>query len=153
VASVFDAADACILTVAELADVAPDQWAGLRFVPHPSLRRFTSTTNSIELWRMGCAATTDDGGQRLPGEPASVTGSGLATFAYESRSAVDWVAWRSDLRTMYRSIPADEARAIDAMCERVAFGDICEILASAGDPELAPLRAANCCGDGSRRGS
>ena len=128
-ASVFDAADAAVLTVAELAGVAPDRWAGLRFVSHPSVRRFTSITNAVELWRVatGADTTVDADASRL---------------ASESRPAVEWVAWRSNLRTMYRSIPADEAHALDALLARSTFGDICETLASDGDPEHAPLRAA-----------
>jgi len=126
-AGVFDAPDAPVLTVDALACVPPEQWAGMRLLPHPSLRRFTSVTNAIELWRIATGLETAE----LESAPR----------VCESRPQVDWIAWRSSLRTMYRSIAADEARAIAAMLDRVAFGDIC-VLASDADPDLAPLRAA-----------
>ena len=127
-ASVFDAPDASVLTVDVLAGVPPDRWAELRFVPHPAVRRFTSTTNAIELWRVVTDAETAK-------QPSTAC-------LCEARPALDWLAWRSSLTTMYRSLPVDETRAIDAMLEGAVFADICEMLASHGEPEQAPLRAA-----------
>src|SRR5207248_2299216 len=48
---VFDAADATALTHAELARVSPEQWAGLRFTWHPSLRRLALSWNAPQIWQ------------------------------------------------------------------------------------------------------
>src|SRR5205823_3755278 len=48
---VFDAADATALTHAELSRVSPEQWAGLRFTWHPSLRRLALSWNAPQIWQ------------------------------------------------------------------------------------------------------
>ena len=48
---VFDAADADSIGVADLASVAPDEWAELRFVFHPSARRLTLAWNAPQIWK------------------------------------------------------------------------------------------------------
>jgi hypothetical protein len=124
-AQVFDAADAAPLTVGALAAVPAAAWGALELVPHPTLRRFESSTNAIELWRRATGASDSDGDLRC-----------------EPRPVEQWIAWRSELDTRFRSVEGDEAAALDALLAGRRFGEICERLAELGDPSAAPLRAA-----------
>jgi hypothetical protein len=130
-ADVFDAADVTPVDVADLARIAPDAWAELRFRAHPTLRRYTSTTNAVELWRRVATAELPARASPADGLPACAR-----------HEPVEWLVWRRELTTQYRSLEPGEARAIDAFRAGAAFGDICEGLAETGDPDQAPLRAA-----------
>jgi len=55
---------------------------------------------------------------------------------------VEWLAWREGLTTRYRSLAADEASSLDALCAQASFADICLCLAASGAADQAPLRAA-----------
>ena len=123
-ADVFDAADASALTVAALAAIPPDEWGALELRPHPTLRRFTTATNAIELWRHATDAATSE-----------------AAAHCESRPVAQWAAWRAGLDTQYRSLEADESDALDMLLAGTSFGEVCERLA-AHDADGAPLRAA-----------
>ncbi len=48
---IFDAADAVPIGPTDLARVAPDEWAELRFDWHPSVRRLALTWNVPQMWR------------------------------------------------------------------------------------------------------
>ena len=130
-ADVFDAADAIPLTPEALAPVPPDHWAELRFRAHPTLRRYSSTTNAVEIWRTISVAQI--GAQVSPAD-------GLA--AVVCQPPVEWLAWRHELTTNYRSLEAAEANALDALLAHSSFGDICVRLAETGDADQAPLRCA-----------
>jgi len=130
-ADVFDAADAVPLTTEALTRVAPDQWAELQFRVHPTLRRWSSATNAVELWRR--ISTAQIGAQRSPAD--GITAS-------LEREVVQWLAWRDGLTTRYRSLATDEASALDALYAQASFADICVCLAESGDADQAPLRAA-----------
>ncbi len=53
---VFDAADADALGVGDLAQIAPEEWADLRFALHPSARRLALAWNAPQIWK----AVTDE---------------------------------------------------------------------------------------------
>jgi len=55
---------------------------------------------------------------------------------------VEWVIWRSDLKTYFRSLKSDEACAIDCVLEGQSFATLCERLAGFGHADNAPMRAA-----------
>src|SRR5262249_29512934 len=46
----FDAADAPVLTLADLAGLCPEHWSRLTFRPHPSVLRFDCHTNAPDIW-------------------------------------------------------------------------------------------------------
>jgi hypothetical protein len=121
--TVFDAADAEPLPAAALARVAPADWAELRLSFHPSVRRVALAWNAPQLWK-----ALIEGGERpeltVAGQP------------------VEWLAWRQDLRTYFRSLDATEAAALDAARSGRSFGELCELIAKAHDAGQAPAQAA-----------
>lgn len=122
-AASFDAADVSPLTKESLATIAPEQWAQLRFTLSPSFHRVTSQTNAVQWWR------------------SLSEGSSIPT-RWRVTKSVEWAIWRSDLKTYFRSLQADEACAIDCVLKGQSFATLCERLAEFGHADNAPLRAA-----------
>ncbi len=120
---VFDAADAAVIGADDLARVAPDQWAELRFDWHPSVRRLALAWNAPQIWK----AVTDHA------EPPEVT---------LSPAPVEWLLWRQDLRTYFRSLSALEAAALQASRDGQPFGELCALLSAELGEERAPAKAA-----------
>ncbi|HEV2229897.1 MAG TPA: DNA-binding domain-containing protein [Steroidobacteraceae bacterium] len=121
--AVFDAADAEPLPAAALARVAPADWPELRFTFHPSVRRVALKWNVPQLWK----ALTEGGARpelRVGAEP------------------VEWLAWRQDLQSYFRSLGAVEVAALDAARAGRGFGELCELLAGAYGAARAPQEAA-----------
>jgi hypothetical protein len=122
IATAFDAEDAQILPVSALAQIHPVQWPELRLSFHPSMQRLTTTSNAVALFK----ALTEDRdmppGQREPPQ--------------------QWLIWRQQLKTQYRSLEADEAAALDRLREGGTFADACEALCAWHEAEQVPLRAA-----------
>jgi hypothetical protein len=122
-ADVFDAADQLPIRAHALQTVQPDHWADLRFDWHPTVRRIDLSWNAPQLWR---ALTRDqDRPEMVVSEPA-----------------IAWLAWRQDLSSQYRSLPAIEATAFDAAHAGKSFGDLCELLCEHHDEDEAPTHAA-----------
>ncbi|HLY52162.1 MAG TPA: DNA-binding domain-containing protein [Steroidobacteraceae bacterium] len=120
---VFDAADAEPLSGAALGHIAPADWAQLRFTWHPSVRRIALSWNAPQLWK----ALTDE--SERPELSVRAT-------------PVEWLAWRSALRTWFRSLEPLEARCVDAARSGRSFGELCELLAAARGAQAAPAAAA-----------
>lgn len=121
--AVFDAADAEPVTAAALARLPPADWPQLRLAFHPSVRRLALRWNVPQLWK-----ALTEGGERPELQ--------LAT------APIEWLAWRQDLRSYFRSLDAGEAAALDAARNGRSFGELCELLAAAQGPEQAPHAAA-----------
>jgi hypothetical protein len=121
--SVFDAADAPPLEHAALRRVSPPQWAQLRFSFHPSVQRLALAWNVPQLWQ----ALTDDA------ERPAVT---LAA------APVQWLLWRRELTTYYRSLSEDEAAVLDGALRGWPFGELCELLCAELGERAAPAQAA-----------
>jgi putative DNA-binding protein len=119
---VFDAADAEALGPQVLAALAPQDWASLHFVCHPSVRRLALNWNAPQLWK-----SLTEGGERPE----------LQVLA----EPVEWLAWRGDLKTWFRSLERTEARALDALRAGRSFGELCELLAEAQGGSAAPATA------------
>lgn len=120
---VFDAADAVAIGTDTLAQVAPESWAGLRFDWHPSVRRLALAWNAPQIWK----AVSDDA------EPPEVA------FSAEP---VEWLLWRQDLRTYFRSLQPPEGAALDAARAGRSFGELCALLAQMLGEAEAPAKAA-----------
>jgi len=120
---VFDAADIDSLGVAGLASVAPQEWAELRFELHPSARRLTLAWNAPQIWK----AVTD--------------GADVPEVAF-SPEPLQWLLWRQDLRTYFRSLQPGEAQAFDAAREGQSFGELCALLCTEFGEAQAPATAA-----------
>ena len=121
--AVFDAADAEHLTAAALARVVPADWPELRFSFHPSVRRVALRWNVPQVWK-----ALTEGGERPELQVAT--------------EPVEWLAWRQDLRTYFRSLEPGEARALDAARKGESFGALCELLAASHGAERTAAEAA-----------
>ncbi len=124
---VFDSADATPVPRAALAAIDPSAWSELQFEFHPSLRRLHLMWNTTAVWQAMSHEET-------PPEPQC------------AEHAVPWLLWRQDLQNYFRSMPADEAAALDAALRGDQFGDICAALAEWLPDAEIPLRAAGLLG-------
>ena len=119
----FDAADATPLVHTDLSRLSPQQWAQLRFTWHPSVARLGLAWNVPQVWQ----ALTDE--TERPG-------------ASLQREPVQWLLWRQGLTTYFRSLPATEARALDAARDSWPFGELCDLLCDEVGEAQAPTQAA-----------
>ena len=119
----FDAADAPVLAVADLGQVAPEDWANLVFIPHPSAQLLTLHTNATAIW----IALAED--KRAP-KPQKL----------ESSQSV--LVWRQVTTPKFRSLKAEESMMWSEAGKGVRFSVLCEMLAAFDDPDGAALRAA-----------
>jgi hypothetical protein len=124
---VFDAADAEPKARADFSAIDAAAWSALRFEFHPSLRRLHLRWNTAAVWQAMSR-------QEAPPEPACATVS------------VPWLLWRQNLQNYLRSMPADEAAALDSALRGHTFGETCEALADRLPADEIPLRAAGLLG-------
>ncbi|MBV8341362.1 MAG: putative DNA-binding domain-containing protein [Gammaproteobacteria bacterium] len=120
---VFDAADATPLGHEAFARFAPQHWGRLRFTLHPSLRRLTLSWNVPQLWQ-------------------ALTGDGERLATQLNPTPVEWLLWRQDLTTYFRSLGHSEAAALDGAVRGWPFGELCELLCSELGESAAPAQAA-----------
>jgi hypothetical protein len=119
----FDAADAHVLGLGDLARHSPECWGDLCFSPHPSVHRLDLATNALAIWR----ALKDE--EDAP--PA-------AALAEPGRVVV----WRNDVTPAVRTLSVEEGMMWDEAAKGVRFSVLCELAATYNDPEGAALRAA-----------
>lgn len=119
----FDAVDAPVLMVGNLAGIAPEAWNGLRFVAQPAARRLDLGTNAAAIW----LALKQD---KAP--PQAVAG--------DTPSRI--LVWRQDDTPMFRELGAEEAMMWDEAAAGVPFGVLCAMLAAFADPDTAAARGA-----------
>jgi len=122
-ATAFDAADMNAVTRESLSVYAPEQWPRLQFKLSPSFLRITLHTNAVQWWR----AISDD--SRRP-------------TRWRATKAIEWAVWRSEFKTYFRSLMADEACVLECVLRNESFSSLCDVLADKGDADNAPLRAA-----------
>jgi hypothetical protein len=126
-AEVFDAADREPLARAALAAVHPDGWSDLRFEFHPSLRQLRLQWNTTAVWR---ALSRGE----APPDPEC------------AEHPAPWLLWRQNLQNYFRSMPDDEAAALNSALRGANFGEMCEALAEWLAVDAVPLRAASLLG-------
>ncbi len=119
---VFDAADDRRLVIADLAELQPEDWPGVSFLPHPATRRINLATNARAVWR-----------SLTRGEPAPAG----VPLAEPDRL----VAFRPELTSMLRPMSYEEAMMWDEMANGVTFGVLCEMVAMYGGDDDAAARA------------
>ncbi len=122
-ATAFDAPDEPVLRVEDIARVAPEAWATMRFRPHPSVQLVDLQWDVVAVWK----AADEKREAETPGQ---------------SDVPVRWIVWRTELRTMFRSLAHDEAIAFDALREGASFGELCETLLGWYEPDAVAARAA-----------
>lgn len=123
-AAAFDAPDAQPIDESAFAAIGADEWPTLRFAFHPSVQRLAFHTNTPALFKALSEESATPPPERLPHEQ-------------------QWLIWRRDLTTRYRSLDAVETRALDAALHGAAFEELCETLCACCDAKEVPLRAAS----------
>lgn len=119
----FDAADTQSMKLEELQAIEAPFWPDLKFTFHPSLQRLDLNYNTPQLWQ------AIDSGQ----PPIEIE---------KNDYPLPWCIWRKDLRTLYRSLPVDEAWAMDALRENRTFAAICTGVCEWVDEQHAASRVA-----------
>jgi len=117
----FDAADVPPLGAEDLGRIPPPQWAQLRFRWHPSVQRLALWWNVPQLWR----ALSDDGERPTMALAAAPT---------------QWLLWREDLTTCFRSLPKTEVGVLDAARSGWPFGELCALLCDELGESEAPAQ-------------
>ena len=120
---VFDAADATPIEAAALAAVDPEHWWTLRFELHPSMRLLHLQTNAPAIYKAL-------GNDEEPPEPAVLD------------TTQDWLLWRQELTSQFRSITPAEARALQLVRGGGTFEDLCEALCEWYSEAEVPAQAA-----------
>lgn len=117
----FDAEDAPVLSLQDLAAIPPEDWADLRFKFHPAVQLLNPTFNVLLVWQ---ALNAEDAPPKIQqiNEP--------------------YVVWRKDLSSHYRSLEIAEYAAIQQMMAGANFGDLCEKLQESASEEEATTQAA-----------
>ncbi len=119
----FDAPDAEVATVADMAAVPPQDWPGLHFTLHPSLQRIELQWNASAIWHAA------DKEEPLP-QPE------------QTKYPVGWMVWRQGLQIYFRSLSVDQSWMLDALRAGQSFAEICEGLTEWIDAQHVALHAA-----------
>jgi hypothetical protein len=122
-ATAFDAPDDPVLRIQDIAAVSPEIWAEMRFRPHASVQLVDLQWDVVAVWK----AANEERDAEAPGR---------------TEVPVRWVIWRTELRTMFRSMPQDEAAAFGTLNNGGSFGDICEVLLEWHEADAVAARAA-----------
>jgi hypothetical protein len=118
----FDAADAALLAMSELAALRPEDWPSQRFTPVPSLQVLDLAWQVEPTWK---ALNAD------------------AEAATEEPQMLPHVllVWRPALDCSWRSADASEAAALRALTRAATFAECCTVIAESGEPEPANVAA------------
>lgn len=141
-AASFDAADATATVAADLAALAPQDWPELRFAAVPSLRRSTTLTNAVAIWRALHPGTEADEAELASAAMDTPPRDARSEPPASAQEPVEWLSVRRELKTEFRSLEEAEARALDTLLGGATFGELCEELAGPYR-EGAALQAAS----------
>lgn len=122
----FDAADAPVLAREALASVAPERWAGLRFVLAPSLR-LLSLAHPVH--------------ERLPVDEIAAPDTSPRAPAPLAARPTHYRVWRRDEGVRWKEIDEDELALLRDARDGAPFGALCASLAERGDEAEAAPRA------------
>lgn len=116
----FDARDAEILCLEDLATMAPHEWDDIVFTLHPSFIILGFDYNTVAIWQ-----ALNDG----DAPPAAVLNA----------NRMDWLFWRKDLQPHFRSLDALELAALQGIAQQQSFGQICHHLSALSQHDITPL--------------
>ena len=119
----FDAADARVMAMGDLAAIAPGDWAHLVFTSHPSVQRIDLKTNAAAIW-------------------IATAGEEPPPRALKSKSGVKVLVWRQEAMPKFRVLKDEEAMMWTEAAKGVRFSVLCEMAAAFDDPDTAAMRAA-----------
>lgn len=121
----FDASDAPVVQIEDMAAVPAQAWADLQFILHPSVQRIRCFWNAIPLWQ----ALIHE--QELPD---------LQNNAEDTA----WILWRSpEYLIQFYSTSSEEAWALDALFQGASFAALCEGLCEWISMDEVAMRAAS----------
>lgn len=121
----FNASDKASIAENDMAQVPVEKWPEVSFTFHPAVRTCQYQWNIIPIWQAHKDQRPLPKPQKLP-------------------KSETCLIWRQDLKTLFRTLPTDEAIAITAARDGANFSQLCEQLsAHAQDPEQIPFRAAS----------
>lgn len=123
VSGAFDAPDAELATMQELAGQAPETIPEMPIVFCPSVSLITLTTHAEEI----CQAVWND--QPVPA-------------ARERSGPTHMLVWRQDLGSKFRAAEAEEAMLVAEAMKGKTFGVLCEMASVMGEEETAAARLA-----------
>ncbi|MDH5546163.1 MAG: DNA-binding domain-containing protein [Gammaproteobacteria bacterium] len=118
---VFDAQNDEALTLAHLGNVAAEDWPELCFQTRAAVRMLSLHWNVPILWK----AAEQEAEPQIP---------------HREDKALNWLIWRPELETLFRSLSVTEARALSALREGQNFAGICEAIG--GEESTAAQTAA-----------
>jgi hypothetical protein len=119
----FDATDAPVLGLTDMAGFAPEVWNTLKFQPHPASCRLDVSTNAAAVW---LALKNDE----TPPDAVALDEPGRLLI------------WRQDVTPMFRELTPEEAMMWDEAANGIPFGVLCSMLATYDDPDGAAARGA-----------
>lgn len=122
IAAAFDADDSEPLAEHVLGSIDPSQWATLRLQLHPSVQSLRMSTNAPALFKALAADHEPPAAETLP-------------------APQHWFIWREALTPKYRSVPDDEAAALQTLLTQGSFEQLCDALCEWHAAEDVPARA------------
>ncbi len=133
-AEAFDAADAEPIDLGAIAQIAPEDWAELRFEWSPSVRLVRLEWNVPEIWKAVTETSQDS---------AEVREAGDAGKPEPRLDPASWLIWRRDLQIYFRRLSAQETAALAGSREGQSFGELCGALCEhLGDETQSAQQAA-----------
>jgi hypothetical protein len=118
----FDAREVSLLTLPDLAALAPEVWPLKRFALLPSVRIIELNWRVEPIWR----ALNED---------ADAQSEAPELFAHLL------LVWRPKLDCLWRSAAGAEAAALRAVAQGANFAECCESIAQSGEPDPATVAA------------
>jgi hypothetical protein len=119
----FDAKDAPVVALSDMAGFAPEIWNSLQFEAHPSSRRIDVLTNVTAVW---LALKNEE----MPPDAVLLEKPGRLLI------------WRQDVTPMFRELSGEEEMMWDEASGGIPFGVLCSMLATYDDPDSAAARGA-----------
>lgn len=120
----FDAEDAAVLGLENLAAFKPDDWARLVFERHPSAQLVRVTTDAMALWM------------------AMKEGAPVPQSLDVGEHGQQILVWRQETMPKLRIAEPEEAMVWQEAQLGLPFGALCEMVATFAEPETAAVRAA-----------
>ncbi len=127
----FDAEDAPILALQDLAAIPPEAWAALKFAFHPSLHVLPLQWNVVQIWNALDKEET----------PPTIAKTNEPCLVWRQGFDLDFDLQRG-LNSYFRSLDATEYAAIQLAISGASFGEMCEKLQESLGEEQATTRAA-----------
>ena len=117
----FDAEDAPIVSLQDMAKIPPENWAALTFILHPSAHLLPLQLNVVQIWNaLDCEET--------PPNPIQTNAPCLV--------------WRKNLNAHFKSIDVAECAALQLVIAGASFGELCENLQKNDYEAAASMQAA-----------